>query len=196
MTDAPARVSAQQEHLGAHRFARPAFGPCSVLLIGEDNPYSADPRYALWPDPPNAAGGRLARILGVGDVRHAATWRTNACDHGKWSMTAARDRARQLINRAAPWSVIIALGAKVSEAFRVCTTTGSTGPDWQPFEVRVAISDDSTRQGPTRLLRIAYLPHPSGRNARSWNAANRERARALVRDLAPDWYREGEGLES
>ena len=35
----------------------------TVVLVGESNPHSADPRHAPSPFPPNAAGGRLARAL-------------------------------------------------------------------------------------------------------------------------------------
>ena len=34
-------------------------------LVGEQNPYGADPNFALYPLPENAAGARLARFLGL-----------------------------------------------------------------------------------------------------------------------------------
>jgi hypothetical protein len=41
------------EHLGAHRRSD-IFGPCEVLLVGEDNPQSAAPEHALYPWPPGS----------------------------------------------------------------------------------------------------------------------------------------------
>jgi hypothetical protein len=35
-------------------------------------------------------------------------------------------------------------------------------------------------------MSLVSLPHPSGRNARSWNPKLQERAREILRELAPE----------
>lgn len=139
------------------------------LLVGEDNPYSRDPRYALYPEPEHSAGGRLCRlVMGLSVKNYIRGFdRVNLCA-GDWSMREAKEAVRLLKSRrwtpsvpefnaalrpdyAAPPPLddkIVLLGAKVCEAF---------GGKYRPFEVaRVS--------GCT----FAILPHPSGRN-RAWN---------------------------
>lgn len=132
-----------------------------VLLVGEDNPHSDDPRFALYPRPVGCAGHRLAiKILGheFGADYLAKYDRTNLCS-GKWSTTEARVRALDLAETGRP---MVLLGAKVCRAF---------GLDFAPFSIACG-----------RSL-MAILPHPSGR-CRAWNEpGSYARARQTVADL-------------
>jgi hypothetical protein len=127
------------------------------LLVGEANPYGADPYFALYPLPENASGGRLARILGLSEQRYLEAFdRRNLCPTA-WSMKVARAEAAKIL--AEPERPVVLLGAKVAKAF---------GLPYAPF---------------TRSARLFLLPHPSGLN-RIWNyRGSVERARELVADL-------------
>ncbi len=124
------------------------------LLVGELNPYGADPRYALFPYPERSAGGRLChKILATHRADYLRSFdRVNLCT-GKWTVAAARERATEL--RCAPRPTIL-LGVKVCNAFGVA---------FHPFEV---------------VDGYLVLPHPSGL-CRLWNEPGAyDRARAAV----------------
>lgn len=146
------------------RWKPPANAP---LIVGEQNPYGADPRFAMFPMPERSAGGRLCSlILGMQTSKYLLLFnRANLCD-GPWSMPKARIRARQLWEDPAtrPPGKLILLGSKVCKAFETAFT---------PFEI---IEGGS----------ILILPHPSGLN-RLWNEPGIiERARAAVVDIYPE----------
>lgn len=63
------------------------------ILVGEANPYSSHPDFALYPDPPYSAGGRLCRLLLQMDTDDylLAFERVNLCP-SKWSMPDDRRR--------------------------------------------------------------------------------------------------------
>lgn len=129
------------------------------LLVGEDNPRSADPRFALWPFPAGTAGSALCgRILGLDADAYLGRFdRANLCRAG-WDEAEARERACELA-RSRMGRPVVLLGRKVAGAF---------GLDLEEFG----------RSG--RFLR---LPHPSGR-CRTWNdASNIGRAREALREL-------------
>ena len=129
-----------------------------VLLVGESNPYGADPRFALYPEPPGCAGARLCAILGMTDREYLTTFdRHNLCTL-VWSMPSARRAAGRL---TAEYRVL--LGSRV---------TAAHGLTFEPF----CNAQDNGWRG-------VILPHPSGRS-RLWNeASSTERARRLVLDL-------------
>lgn len=143
------------------------------LLVGEDNPYGSDPRYALYPEPRNSAGGRLCRDimqLSVKDYIRGFE-RVNLCA-GKWSMTEARESARLVKMRPEIPLAYVLLGAKVCAAWGVA---------YEPFRV-----------SPSGLgcLQV-ILPHPSGRN-RAWNESGAAaRARRALEEAGvlplPPW---------
>lgn len=68
------------------------------LLVGEQNPYQADPRlaqrFALYPDPPRCAGWNLChKIMGLPEREYLARFdRVNLCA-GKWGVREARETA-------------------------------------------------------------------------------------------------------
>lgn len=146
--------------------------PGRVLLCGESNPYGSDPDFALYCYPPGCAGYRLHRILGLPEHQYLALHRMNLCD-GDWSKDQAKKRALSLLDPNAPWRVMVLLGRKVTETFE-----------------RVALDDVPLVPFSTRVccpgMTLVSLPHPSGRNAALWNPKARERARQIMRELAPE----------
>lgn len=137
-----------------------------ALLVGEDNPYGADPRYALWCEPRRSAGGRLCYdILGIkSQVDYVRRFdRTNLC-LTKWSDPKARNRAIELMS--GPHEVHVLLGSKVTKAYGF------------PF-TRFSVHDLKDSHWPA-LRKVVVLPHPSGRNT-IWNdPAVVQRARDLL----------------
>lgn len=133
------------------------------IFIGEANPYDSNPRYALYPDPVNSAGGRLCRlVLGLSVHEYLRRFeRRNLCA-GKWSAPKAR-KAADDIAREAEGRAIVLLGAKVCAAFET---------DFAPF----------TLLNGGALSRQVILPHPSGL-CRIWGQPGAyDRARALLRE--------------
>lgn len=121
----------------------------NLALVGEMNPYGADPRYALYHEPRNASGDRLRRILGLSVRSYVPIQKYNLCV-GSWSMASARARAGEI------WEahdLIITLGARVRSAFnQLIGTPGCSG-------VGVDLIAGHT---------LVALPHPSGL-CRAWN---------------------------
>lgn len=139
------------------------------LFIGEDNPYGADPRYALYPYPGHSAGGRLCfKILGLTEKEYIKRFdRMNLCDSGKWSTKEAAKRVEALyVERGLDPAPFVLLGSKVTKAFKL---------RFEPFTLAWQILG-----GVERRI-IAILPHPSGLN-RLWNEENAfARARDVLR---------------
>ena len=137
------------------------------LLVGEMNPYGADPHYALFCEPENSAGGRLCRLVcALRRPTYLAINRTNLCSH-RWIKEEARRRAG-LMMACEKWNVIIMLGRKVSGAF------GYRGDPFTKVDL------------PDYQLTLVSLPHPSGR-CLAWNVPGAfDRARELLRESCPD----------
>lgn len=132
------------------------------LFVGEVNPYqdAEVEEFALYPSPPGCAGWRLCRVvLDMDPDDYVARFtRANLCSR-RWSMPAARVRARELLVEH-PDVPLVLLGAKVAAAF---------GLDFAPF----------TRVG--ARSRWVILPRPSGRST-LWNEPGAvDRARAVLR---------------
>lgn len=146
-----------------------------VLLLGEGNPYFAgheDSSYSLYCYPIGSAGYRLRRILGLPQHQYLGLHRANLCD-GAWSKPRAKERADELLVPLAPWPVIVMLGRKVTDAMRAAAMIDE---DIVPFSTRTCCPG----------FTLVSLPHPSGRNAALWNVKARDRARQILRDLAPE----------
>ncbi len=121
-----------------------------ILLVGELNPYGADPRFALYPRPRHASGNRLREILGLTDEEYLkGTSRCNLCT-GAWSAKSAREAAAHILAEEPPGTCVVLCGAKVAKAFGV--------PYGGGYVVRCT----------DRGLRLLSIPHPSGLN-RLWN---------------------------
>jgi hypothetical protein len=126
------------------------------LLVGELNPYGADPDFALYPSPPGCAGDRLCRlVMELGKEEYLERFdRVNLCE-GKWMMRIARIEAYKITKSEV--SKVVLLGRKVATAFDC---------ELQPFR------HDS---------RFVALPHPSGL-CRAWNESGAfRRAREALR---------------
>jgi hypothetical protein len=155
-----------------------------VLIVGETNPYGADPDYALYHLPERAAGGRLqASIMGV-SARHwyLPMWRTNLCT-GAWDSGEAKDRAAVLLDSAAPWRTIIMLGKQVMRSF-----TFHTWQQAMPFTSYASwrrSSNDDIAPDRDRMFTLVALPHPSGRNT-IWNTPKAvAQAREVLGEVIP-----------
>lgn len=127
-----------------------------ILLVGEQLAHGGDPRLALYPDPPNSAGARLARILGLSPSEYLERFdRVNLCQDA-WDENEARETARTIRATRPAGSGIVLLGRKAQRAFAYAPA----------------------------LLYVLALPHPSGL-CREWNdKRSRERARTEVMYLA------------
>lgn len=131
-----------------------------TVLVGEMNPHRADPRFALYPLPPAASGGRLAKIMGLTarEYLRAYPYRYNVCGGEEWDAREALLSAERIILKH-PDPPMVLLGARVAVAF---------GFRFVPFK---------------RVGRFLMLPHPSGR-CRIWNNPRSSgRARRLIRAL-------------
>ena len=141
-------------------------------LVGESNPYHADPKWALYPYAGYPSARRLCvEILDLQRADYLRRFeRVNLCC-GAWSIREARERARVL--QTPPGSldyhmpgyrppVLVLLGSKVCAAF---------GVPFEPFTVN----------GEPCTVALAILPHPSGL-CRIWNEPGSfERARETLR---------------
>lgn len=119
-----------------------------VVLIGELNPYRANPDFDLYDQPENSSGDRLRRlILGVSREDYFRRfYRRNLC-YGKWSVPEARKRASELCEEF-PTQTFVLLGRKVQEAFGIKDAA-------QLSASRGLLNDGGAR------WRV-FLPHPSG----------------------------------
>ena len=132
------------------------------LLIGECNPYSSDPRFALYPLPERASGHRLCTlVLGLTRLEYLRRYdRVDLCAGARWNLNEARAKAREIENTP---RTIILLGAKVCKAF--CCA-------FEPFTIKRA-------GGIVAVL----LPHPSGL-CQLWRVPGAfVRARELLREV-------------
>jgi hypothetical protein len=134
-----------------------------VVLVGEANPYGADPDYALFPAPDGCAGHRLCvLILGMRRREYLDTFeRVNLCPN-RWAMKEARQHAQKLWVQPKKF---ILLGAKVARAWEI--------DPFEPF---------TFHDGGTTLV----LPHPSGLCRLWYEPGAYERARSCVAELAPE----------
>jgi hypothetical protein len=133
-------------------------GPARICIVGELNPYGADPRFALYDEPAIASGFRL-RTLVLGLERRTylnsqLIERVNLCV-GRWSADHAARRVRLILHRDVAPMAYLLLGRKVQRAF-------GFRPVDQVWSERLAIA------GSPRSNYYVGIPHPSGRS-RAWN---------------------------
>lgn len=139
-----------------------------ILLVGEDNPYGADPRFALYHKPRHASGNRLRQHLGLRDSTYEKLAKINLCTKA-WTIVEARVRALSVKYQVSrDLDVIVLLGAKVRGAFGFAET-----------EFFGVVSE------PGVIPVFVVLPHPSGLS-RPWNQPGaREEARKILKRVAP-----------
>lgn len=129
-----------------------------LWLIGEHNPYGADPAYALYPLPHHASGARLARALGLDAATYLSTFeRRNLLSCPNWSAPAARAAADDLLREQTHLDRLVLLGAKVSAAFGVDFRSNLFAPRFM-----------QVGHGHLCGRTVLVLPHPSGLS-REWN---------------------------
>jgi len=147
------------------------------LIVGEAPGPNTDARFPLFPHPSNSAGARLLKYSGV----EPTTWlgklvRVNLCD-GAWSARrAAAGRARVLayllddanFYDGEPLRVLL-LGARVA---RTWSCYGSFGYVEEHLYQGGGVND--------RVIRMAWIPHPSGRCRLYNDRRNQLRARRAV----------------
>lgn len=165
-----------------------------VLLVGEQNPHSDDPRYALYHRPPSAAGARLRALLGLPVEEYLACWRVNLVDErAGWDKRAASDRALSLLSDPEPpWRTVVLLGRRVADACRY------VGPFFSVDRARVDVdegfeylamnwdNDGAFQARQPGEVAVVSLPHPSGRS-REWNHRDaRATTLSLLRQVEPD----------
>jgi hypothetical protein len=150
-----------------------------VLLVGELNPFGADPRFALYHLPRHSSGNRLRCILGLTDLEyHRFLDKANLCD-GKWSAREARERLATLVDARAPGGVVVLLGGRVRDAASRFVLDRCGAPYELEFFKQLDLWSGSQRR------RFTCLPHPSGL-CRLWNEPGAvTRARRLLAEVAP-----------
>jgi hypothetical protein len=142
-----------------------------ILVVGEDNPLSVAPHFALHNLPPGCTGHRLcSKVMGLRPHVYLSLWRTNLCNPA-WSKRVAEVRAQILSRPGTPWRKVVLLGRKVA---------GSFG---RPAASYFDVWDGGDRTGDKRFL---LLPHPSGRNWVWGNPDNYTRSVLGLRELAPE----------
>ncbi len=194
----------------ARRWQLPVYGPGEgpwlsddrVVVVGEANPYSDRRAFALYPDPPGAAGSNLRRIMGVPRDRYLRFGRLNLCD-GAFSRDEAGRTVDALVSSVATSGIddllVILLGVRVADALRVATCV-SLGRERLRRGERLLRDDPSHRLNfaPLAAWQSTFvggvtwlsLPHPSGL-CRAWGArmwctgGSVERTRAALTTAAP-----------
>jgi hypothetical protein len=132
-----------------------------IVLVGESNPYSDEPYFALYPTPEGASGWRLCcLILGMERSAYLHTFDRVDLVRGPWRIRAAREAAARLTH-----SRRVLLGTKVAAAHGIA---------FVPFSI---IEEDAGR-------RWLVWPHPSGRNTRMWTPEAIDLARRQITALA------------
>lgn len=130
--------------------------PNALVVVGQTNPYGADPHFALYTRPQNATGARLYYIVrqALGEAKQPvmSEWewlkvaeRINLCT-GEFRDTEARAAAARVVRERRDRPVLL-LGKRVADAFAALL------PEPALYE---------GREG------VYLIPHPSGRN-RAWN---------------------------
>ena len=155
--------------------APPAVAP-RPLLIGESNPYGADPEFALFPRPQGCAGERLCRmVFGLHEETYFAAFdRVNLLEGGAWLARRARLAARERCDRFPLGQVAVLCGVKVATAFR------AADPALALIPATAMISPGRHQaNGWTAIV----LPHPSGLCRRWHEPGIIARCREVLREV-------------
>lgn len=150
-----------------------------TILLGMNNPYGKDPKYALFPAPEGSAGHRLWSMLHEfyttpRGVYLAGFDRRNLIGDRIWSGSAAREAADQLIEELVqpPGTerarVVVVLGKMVWGAL---AWNGRLAPSPEWFSRHEMVAS------------WWLIPHPSGRNSLYNEIAARRRAARLLHSL-------------
>lgn len=155
-----------------------------TVLLGMNNPQSANPRYALYPHPSGCAGHRLMVMLvaaaeraGVDSLSPAdykeGFEKMNLLDSVEWSVASARKRVHEVVDHLRGRRVIMC-GATVPKI------VGVHCDQWCTWDTAYSSID-------RELFEFCVIPHPSGR-CRVYNTPE---MREEVGDLLLAEYRRG-----
>lgn len=153
--------------------------PNLPIIVGESNPYGADPHFALYPEPDGCAGWRLCyKVMGLRRGTYMSSFeRVNLLQGPKWSAPRAREAAGELLMNSGSL-VWILLGRKVSEAFHFLGHRPPECREWISIPLAERILNFPNRSA-------VLLPHPSGR-CRAWQDPTMVKTcRELLRKALP-----------
>lgn len=144
------------------------------VLVGMNNPYGADPQYALYPLPERATGWRIWQILrearpGVSMSEYRDAFDRRNLVTGPWSVITARANAAAVRVDLRGRQVVF-FGAPVRDAFRLPK---------QPYG-SLAREQLDAESGCDPFTYAHWLPHPSGLNPWYNDASNRVVASDLL----------------
>lgn len=140
------------------------------ILLGMNNPHSADPAHALYPSPEGCSGHRLWKMIYEASAMTRAEYvrlfdRRNLCQ-GSWNARAAPALGDEFRKSLVPGTRVVVLGQKVWRALGLNMTT---------VRPRTRVRDSK--------FSFYYLPHPSGLNQYYNDAMNRWWAGRFLADL-------------
>lgn len=136
------------------------------IIVGESNLFGGSEYFALYPEPEGCSGDRLCRlVMGLRRETYMASFERVNLVQGKWSMRAARERAKDL--SLGGHRTLVLLGRRVAQAFDL-------PKHWQP--PRLELRGD---------LVLAALPHPSGLNRMWGNPEMVPACREVLRGVLP-----------
>jgi hypothetical protein len=148
-----------------------------VVLLGLNNPLSASPLMALWPDPPRCTGWNLWRMIDCSKEDFVRGFdRRNLVDATVYNRPS-QEHTRQLW-RSLDGRRVIVLGATVLSELVVAGAVGHRPPWILP----------QRGEGP---LEWRMVPHPSGRCREYNDPAMRLRVSMLLQDYFHNWSGRG-----
>lgn len=127
-----------------------------TIVVGMNNPYSTDPKMALFPAPEQSAGYRLYAMLrdaaaAEGEVIHRSRYATTFERHnllvGEWTTRDANEAALKFLDDHSVRNIIV-LGRSVERAMRIQRRVG-----WGVWFYHYHLP---------RPTSVCVIPHPSG----------------------------------
>lgn len=121
------------------------------LLVGEQPGSNSNPKMALWPFPPNSAGGRLFKMSGMDLTDYFRLLaRVNIAKRpvARWNANGARARGLYILSSLSNGTRVVACGARARDALGV--------GDF--FRLQWITREDGSE------IQCVAVPHPSGRN--------------------------------
>lgn len=145
-----------------------------TIILGMNNPYGKDPKFALYPAPERCAGWNLWKMLAdYAQANHGEkVWRNDYADcfdrrnlltGTDWNQKEARAAAAPALQSFGGRRVIV-LGAQPAAALELPRTWAGQWMDYQiQREVPALFSDFASSEIVADRFSYTCLPHPSGR---------------------------------